>query len=60
MKIPKYVEQSHEVFWPQFTNWCGHNGLATDVDEDMETWWSCFIAGATTMYLKVKTKEIDV
>lgn len=59
MNIPNYVEESHKVFWPQFSNWCHNNGVENN-PIDMEAWWDCFIAGATAMYLKVKAKEIEI
>lgn len=59
MNIPNYVEESHKVLWPQFRNWCINNGIGDD-EKDMEEWWNCFLAGATTMYLKIVDKTITV
>lgn len=58
MNIPNYVEESHKPFWIPFTNWCANNGVPRN-HVDMEAWWNAFIAGATTMYLKIKSGEIS-
>lgn len=57
MTIPDYVNESHKPFWPQFENWCKHNGVESN-PTDMEVWWNCFISGATAMYLKFKAGDI--
>lgn len=57
MTIPSYVNETHKQFWPQFTNWCTHNGI-NNHPSDMEPWWDCFIAGATAMYLAINRKEV--
>lgn len=53
MNIPTYVDETHKILWPFFENWCANNGIEKN-PVDMEVWWNCFIAGATSLYLNLK------
>lgn len=60
MNIPDYVEDSHRPLWLLFSNWAKNNGVDPDGDDsDVHTWWDCFIAGATAMYLEMKKGTFD-
>lgn len=60
MNINK-INPSHKVLWLGFKNYCHNNGIEVDdLWEDVEPWWNIYLAGATAMYLKIKSKEIDV
>jgi len=50
-KPASYVEESHKQLWVLFCNWCDNNGIDGEFEADSIAWWSCFVAGATAMYL---------
>lgn len=57
MNIPFEIDESHKLLVIPFINWCNNNSISVEHEDDCKPYWDCFLAGATCMYLMIKSKN---